>query len=65
MSHDREDHIRFAAYILWEREGRPHGRDLDFWFEAEQQLLIAGQIKQRNEEHDYDHVKVINYSKDK
>jgi hypothetical protein len=30
----REDRIRKRAYHLWEAEGRPHGRDHEFWLQA-------------------------------
>lgn len=31
--------IRERAYQLWEQGGRPHGRDQDFWFDAERDIL--------------------------
>lgn len=31
---DREARIRARAYRLWEEEGRPHGRDVEFWERA-------------------------------
>ncbi len=30
--------IRDLAYKLWQQAGEPHGRDVDFWLEAERQL---------------------------
>ncbi len=30
----REHRIRERAYHLWEQEGRPHGRDREFWERA-------------------------------
>jgi hypothetical protein len=30
--------IAACAYLLWEQEGRPQGRELDHWLEAEQRL---------------------------
>src|ERR1700709_2074600 len=33
---DREARIRTRAYRLWEDEGRPHGRDVEFWERARQ-----------------------------
>ncbi len=30
--------IAFTAYCIWEREGRPVGRDLEHWLQAEAQL---------------------------
>ncbi len=32
------EQIALMAYEVWEKAGRPHGRDWEFWFEAEQQL---------------------------
>ena len=30
--------IASRAYSLWEQQGRPHGRDLELWLQAEKQL---------------------------
>ena len=30
--------ISARAFALWDQAGRPQGRDLDFWFQAENQL---------------------------
>jgi hypothetical protein len=30
----REQHIRERAYHLWEMEGKPHGRDTEYWERA-------------------------------
>ena len=32
------DSVASRAYSLWEHAGRPNGRDMEFWFQAEQQL---------------------------
>ena len=33
------DHeIRIRSYLLWEAEGRPQGRDMEFWFRAQAEL---------------------------
>jgi len=32
------EHIRVAAYFLWEKAGRPNGMDNDFWYQAQTQL---------------------------
>jgi hypothetical protein len=37
--------IERCAYLIWEREGRPAGRALDNWAQAEAGLLAAGQLK--------------------
>jgi hypothetical protein len=34
------DCIASRAYSLWENAGRPQGRDMEFWFQAEQQLQV-------------------------
>jgi hypothetical protein len=38
---DPERWIRVQAYLLWEREGRPEGRDEEFWHRARR--LIEGE----------------------
>jgi hypothetical protein len=35
MAGDRNAQIRERAYLLWENEGRPAGRDMEFWLQAE------------------------------
>lgn len=38
--------IRERAYALWEADGRPEGRERDYWLQAEQELLtqsVAGE----------------------
>jgi IS5 family transposase len=32
------EQIARAAYLMWEQEGRPHGRDMAHWLKAETQL---------------------------
>jgi hypothetical protein len=36
-----EDLIRARAYEKWESAGRPVGHDVDFWHEAEEELLLG------------------------
>jgi hypothetical protein len=33
-----EHEIRLRSYLLWEAEGRPQGRDMEFWLYAKAQL---------------------------
>jgi Protein of unknown function (DUF2934) len=33
-----EEAIRKRAYDIWEREGRPHGRDFEHWVRAQVEL---------------------------
>ena len=37
-SASRRSQITARAYQLWEQAGRPSGRDLDFWLEAEREI---------------------------
>jgi hypothetical protein len=39
-----EEQIRERAYALWDSEGRPDGRDQDFWYRAERQLSEQGTL---------------------
>jgi len=33
-----DDAIRHRAYLIWEREGRQHGRDYEHWVQAQIEL---------------------------
>jgi hypothetical protein len=33
-----DERIAARAYGIWEREGRPHGRDLDHWLSARTEI---------------------------
>ena len=35
MTGDQNAKIRERAYLLWEQDGRPAGRDVEFWLRAE------------------------------
>jgi hypothetical protein len=37
----RMEEIANCAYLIWEKEGRPAGRDVEFWLQAEAQLRIS------------------------
>jgi hypothetical protein len=46
MSPELRDRIEQRAYALWEADGQPEGRALDYWLQAEQELVtqsIAGE----------------------
>jgi hypothetical protein len=34
--------IRARAHELWEQHGRPAGRDVEFWLQAEEEVIGAG-----------------------
>ena len=35
------EEIALCAYLIWDREGRPSGREKEHWFQAETQLLAT------------------------
>lgn len=42
-SADRDlQELELRAYLLWERAGRPEGRDKEFWAQAEQDTDATG-----------------------
>lgn len=43
-AHPDLERIRARAYQIWEQEGRPHGRDLEHWQQAERQLAVEFRI---------------------
>jgi hypothetical protein len=40
-SHITQDQIALCAYFIWEQEGKPLGRALDHWLQAELQLAAS------------------------
>ncbi|MET0440064.1 MAG: DUF2934 domain-containing protein [Devosia sp.] len=38
---DFEQRVRQTAYHLWENDGRPDGREKEYWFQALEQLLAG------------------------
>jgi len=40
MLEDRELAVRERAYAIWEHDGRPEGRNLDHWLQAEVEIGI-------------------------
>ncbi|WP_456837471.1 DUF2934 domain-containing protein [Bradyrhizobium sp. USDA 4486] len=38
------DETRRRAYELWERAGRPQGRDAEFWLRAEREVLDQAEL---------------------
>ncbi|MBF0140839.1 MAG: DUF2934 domain-containing protein [Magnetococcales bacterium] len=63
MSNHDEEQIRTLAYTLWEQDHRPHGRDLEFWFAAEQMLKVSGNIGR--DSHAYDKVTIAHHEHNK
>jgi len=45
-----EEHIRVRAREIWDENGRPSGRDEEFWYQAERELREAEElVKHANE----------------
>lgn len=42
--------IRQRAYLLWEEEGRPEGRETEFWMRAEAASTESSQLKTLTQE---------------
>ena len=47
MADEKIDQLRNRAYQIWERKGRPQGRDLEHWLEAERELEAEDDRKHR------------------
>jgi hypothetical protein len=41
MAGHSEAHIAKRAYEIWEKEGRPHGRDREHWLKAVEELSAS------------------------
>ncbi len=41
MPTERNHQIRERAYGLWEADGRPEGKEMDYWLRAERDLSIG------------------------
>ena len=39
------DQVRSLAYNMWEKEGRPHGRDMDHWNMAMEAMMAKAAAK--------------------
>lgn len=39
------DDIARLAYLIWEKEGEPQGREMEHWFQAESLLTAATQVE--------------------
>jgi len=38
MAQKTQDRIREEAYRLWENDGRPEGKEMDYWLAAEKKI---------------------------
>jgi hypothetical protein len=39
--HPTNAEIAFCAYLIWEKEGKPEGRQREYWLQAETQLMAT------------------------
>jgi hypothetical protein len=46
MSNGLQD-IRNRSYMIWVRQGRPHGHDLEHWLQAERELAEEAMVPAR------------------
>ena len=44
-----EAHIRIRAREIWEENGRPSGRDQEFWYQAEREFREAEELAMQDE----------------
>lgn len=42
-----ESDIRTRSYLIWEREGRPEGRQLDHWLRAQAELKAEASSREK------------------
>ena len=45
-----EEHIRVRAREIWDENGRPSGRDEEFWYQAEHELREAEELAKHADE---------------
>jgi hypothetical protein len=45
---DFEQKVRQAAYHLWENDGRPDGREKEYWFRALEEQLAVRDARDRD-----------------
>ena len=55
MEDTLEMQIRQRAYELWDAAGRPEGRAMDFWLEAERDLVPVSQAGEEDPFEALDH----------
>jgi hypothetical protein len=41
--------IEKRSYMIWERQGRPHGHDLEHWLQAERELADETMMPARHQ----------------
>lgn len=50
MTPDQQRDIEMLAFFIWERNGRPEGRALEHWLEAEYLILTGWFIEKDQQE---------------
>jgi hypothetical protein len=49
MNNENERRIRERAYDIWQREGRPHGRDAEHWQKAAAEIEAESRLRSEPE----------------
>jgi hypothetical protein len=52
LARPNERRVRKRAHQIWEENGRPPGRDREFWFRAEREFQDAENLANEAGEHD-------------
>lgn len=47
MMMNRTRDVETRSYFIWEREGRPQGRDWEHWFQAESEISAEAAVSRR------------------
>ena len=42
-----QDQIAACAHLIWEKEGRPQGQEVEYWYQAEAQLKATYEHEMR------------------
>lgn len=50
MTDDELEPVRLRAYQIWDRQGRPHGRDQEHWLQALKELGLGETDRDENRE---------------
>ena len=48
---DLHERVKARAYAIWESEGRPEGKHLDHWLQAEREVLIESSTGSEPSDH--------------
>lgn len=58
-----EEDIRIHSYLIWERDGKPDGRDKEYWFRAKEELIAGHAVRRVGKKKDGDAISPQNAPK--